>query len=177
MGDEAAKSLIATNEHVTLDGEAIFVDVVELKQNVDEVWIDKMGNVLGIKKGTDPNGLRIMIDAHMDEVGLIISFIEKNGFLRFSPLGGIDKRLYPGSDIKIQTKNGKLVSGIIGMNPPHITDPKLRDKSPNFLDLFIDIRKYTFQCFTIGKQVSIVIYKNRYLEMIFKNSFQWVIPI
>jgi endoglucanase len=111
----------------------------KLKQNVDEIWIDKMGNVLGIKKGTDPNGLRIMIDAHMDEVGLIISYIEQNGFLRFSPLGGIDKRLYPGSDIKVQTKNGKLVSGIIGMNPPHITDPKLRDKTPDFLDLFIDI--------------------------------------
>ena len=111
----------------------------ELKQNADEVWIDKMGNVLGIKKGTDPNGLRIMIDAHMDEVGLLINYIEPNGFLRFTPLGGIDKRLYPGSDIKIQTKFGKTVSGIIGMNPPHITDPKLRDISPEFSDLFIDI--------------------------------------
>ena len=111
----------------------------KLKTNVDEIWIDKMGNVLGIKKGTNPKGLRIMIDAHMDEVGLLISYIESNGFLRFSPLGGIDKRLYPGSDIKVQTKNGKLVSGIIGMNPPHITDPKLRDISPEFSDLFIDI--------------------------------------
>ena len=111
----------------------------ELKEITDEAWIDKMGNVLGIKKGTDPNGLRIMIDAHMDEVGLLISFIEPNGFLRFTPLGGIDKRLYPGSDIKVQTKSGKIVSGIIGMNPPHITDPKLRDKSPDYMDLFIDI--------------------------------------
>ena len=111
----------------------------ELKQNADEVWIDRIGNVLGIKKGTDPNGLRIMIDAHMDEVGLLISYIEQNGFLRFIPLGGIDKRLFPGSDIKIQAKSGKTVSGIIGMNPPHITDPKLRDISPDHAELFIDI--------------------------------------
>ena len=112
----------------------------ELKRYTDEAWIDRMGNVLGIKNGTDPKGgVRILIDAHMDEVGLLISYIEKNGFLRFIPLGGIDKRLYPGSDIKIQTKTGKTVSGIIGMNPPHITDPKLRDISPNYEELFIDI--------------------------------------
>lgn len=111
----------------------------ELKGFVDNVWFDGLGNILAEKKGTNPEGLRIMLDAHMDEVGFMIRFIDEKGFLRFSPLGGIDKRLYPGSKVEILSNTGKTITGIIGMPPPHITSAKERETSPDHFGLFIDI--------------------------------------
>ncbi|WP_371805818.1 M42 family metallopeptidase [Candidatus Lokiarchaeum ossiferum] len=110
-----------------------------MKNFADKVWIDPMGNVLAEKNGSKENGLRIMLDAHMDEVGFMIRYIDEMGFLRFSPLGGIDKRLYPGSRVLIKTTDNKSVSGIIGMPPPHITSVAEREKSPDHFGLFIDI--------------------------------------
>lgn len=110
-----------------------------LSKFLDKVWIDPLGNVLGEKTGTDPKALRIMFDAHMDEVGFMIRYIEQNGFLRFSPLGGIDKRLYPGSKVIIRAENGDHITGVIGMAPPHITSVEERSKSPDHYGLFIDI--------------------------------------
>ena len=63
------------------------------KLGVDKAWIDPLGNVLAIKEGTDPNGLRIMLDAHVDEVGFMISHVHEKGFLTIENLGGIDKAL------------------------------------------------------------------------------------
>lgn len=112
---------------------------------VDKAWIDPLGNVLGVKQGSDPKGIRIMFDAHMDEVGFMIRYIEQNGFLRFTPLGGIDKRLYPGSRVIIRAENGEHITGIIGMAPPHITSSEERNKSPDYFDLFIDIGAKSFE--------------------------------
>ncbi|MHA2000544.1 MAG: M42 family metallopeptidase [Promethearchaeota archaeon] len=110
-----------------------------MRRFTDNVKVDALGNVLAEIPGTDPNGLRIMLDAHMDEVGFIIRFIDPKGFLRFSPLGGIDKRLYPGSRVLIQTNLGETISGVIGMPPPHISTAAEREKSPDHFGLFIDI--------------------------------------
>ncbi|MHA1415854.1 MAG: M42 family peptidase, partial [Candidatus Heimdallarchaeaceae archaeon] len=60
----------------------------QLNDCVDRAWIDPLGNVLAIKKGTVENGMKILLDAHMDEVGFMISHIEEKGFLRIAPLGG-----------------------------------------------------------------------------------------
>ncbi len=110
-----------------------------MKNFADQCWIDRFGNVLAERRGTSDHGLRIMLDAHMDEVGFIIRFIEPTGFLRFTPLGGIDKRLYPGSRVLLLAENGTQISGIIGFPPPHITKEEERDKSPDHFSLFIDI--------------------------------------
>jgi len=109
-----------------------------LTKFVDKAWIDPFGNVLGEINGSKPDAPRIMLDAHMDEVGFLIRYVEPSGFLRFSPLGGIDKRLYPGSKVLLQCESG-VVSGVIGMAPPHITTPAEREKSPDHFGLFIDI--------------------------------------
>jgi len=112
----------------------------KIKLYTDKAWKDPLGNILAIKEGKKENGLKILLDAHMDEVGLIIRHIDDKGYLHFSPLGGIDQRVYPSSRVLLRTKkNHKLVSGIIGLPPPHITEPEERKKSLSHDKLFIDI--------------------------------------
>ena len=107
--------------------------------NVDKAWIDPLGNVLAIKEGSDPNGLRILLDAHVDEVGFMISHISDKGFITVAPLGGIDKRIILGSLVQFQSSNEEKIIGVFGTSPPHITMPDEREKVPDISDMFVDI--------------------------------------
>ncbi|MHA1778561.1 MAG: M42 family metallopeptidase, partial [Candidatus Heimdallarchaeaceae archaeon] len=107
--------------------------------NVDKAWIDPLGNVLTIREGTDPNGLRILLDAHIDEVGFMISHITEDGFLHIVPLGGIDKRIMLGAILQFQTNENDRIIGIVGTQPPHITKPDEREKVPEIAEMFVDI--------------------------------------
>ncbi len=80
-----------------------------------ETRVDTMGNLL-VSKGKSKNGT-IMLSAHMDEVGLMIMAVEKNGFLKFSPVGGIDGRILPGKRVRIGTAG---IDGVIGVKPVHL---------------------------------------------------------
>jgi endoglucanase len=77
-----------------------------------------------------------MFDAHMDEVGIIVTGIEK-GFLRFSTLGGIDPRMFPASEVKLLTEPPMF--GVIGTLPPHILSGEDMDKTIDTEKLFIDV--------------------------------------
>ncbi|MHA1116105.1 MAG: M42 family metallopeptidase [Candidatus Heimdallarchaeaceae archaeon] len=111
----------------------------QLNDCVDLAWIDPLGNVLAIKKGTVENGMKILLDAHMDEVGFMISHIEEKGFLRIAPLGGIDKRVMLGSLLQFQTDNNEKIVGIVGSHPPHITKSEERERVPEISEMFVDI--------------------------------------
>lgn len=102
-------------------------------------WTDPIGNILGVREGNDPNGLKILLDAHMDEVGFMINHIDKNGFIRVDTLGGIDKRVLLGSQIVLQTEKNDRIMGIFGSAPPHITSSEEREKVPEVKDMFVDI--------------------------------------
>lgn len=101
----------------------------------DQTKIDKLGNVIGYKKGSGI-GPKIMLAAHMDEIGLMITKIEEGGFLRFTSVGGIDPRTLPAQEVTIYGK--EKVYGIIGAKPPHLTEPEERTKAIKMYDLFID---------------------------------------
>ncbi|MHA1866355.1 MAG: M42 family metallopeptidase [Candidatus Heimdallarchaeaceae archaeon] len=111
----------------------------QLNDYVDRAWIDPLGNVLAIKKGTVENGMKILLDAHMDEVGFMISHIEEKGFLRIAPLGGIDKRVMFGTLLQFQTDNNEKIIGIVGSHPPHITKSEERESVPEISEMFVDI--------------------------------------
>lgn len=108
-----------------------------LKPYVDQIQIDKLENVIGIKKGK-VNAPKIMLAAHMDEVGLMVKTITKEGFIQFSKLGGIDDRILPAQKVTLYTKKGAR-QGIIGSKPPHIQKEEERKKILNYDDLFIDV--------------------------------------
>lgn len=104
---------------------------------VDSVHIDPIGNVIAVKKGTSP-GPRVILTAHMDEVGFIVKKIEENGLLRFEKLGGHDDRILLAQKVKIRTRDGEL-SGVIGTMSAHFVkfdDPAKVRKHQN---LYIDI--------------------------------------
>ncbi|MEO0234544.1 MAG: M42 family peptidase [candidate division WOR-3 bacterium] len=109
--------------------------VETIKDYVDSLKIDKMGNIVAYKKGKNNNGKKILIGAHMDEVGFMIKSIEENGMLRFLPAGSIDKRVLIGKNFLI----GKdKIKGIICYKPIHL-QRKDYNNIPDVDSLFIDI--------------------------------------
>jgi putative aminopeptidase FrvX len=108
-----------------------------LKPCVDEVKEDKLGNVIGIREGKK-NAPRIMLAAHMDEIGLLVKTITKEGFLYFGKIGGIDDRILLAQKVIVHTEKGSL-HGIIGSRPPHIQKPEERQKVIGYDELFIDV--------------------------------------
>ena len=103
---------------------------------VDEVRTDTLGNLICTRHGSGP--LTLMLDAHMDEVGFLISYIEPNGFLRFAPIGGWDPRIIPSHSMTVIADDGRRVNGVIGVPPPHITPPADRERPHKMDDLFVD---------------------------------------
>lgn len=108
-----------------------------LKPYVDEVKEDKLGNIIGIKKGKK-NAPTVMLAAHMDEIGLLVKTISKEGFLQFTKIGGIDDRILMAQNVIVYTEKGPL-HGIMGSKPPHIQKEEERRKVVGFDELFIDI--------------------------------------
>jgi endoglucanase len=108
-----------------------------LKPYVDEVKEDKLGNIIGIKKGKK-NAPKVMLAAHMDEIGLLIKTISKEGFIQFAKIGGIDDRILLAQNVIVYTEKGPL-HGIIGSKPPHIQKEDERKRVLAYDELFIDI--------------------------------------
>ncbi len=108
-----------------------------IKPHADEILIDKLENVIAIKKGKESKP-KIMLAAHMDEVGLMVKTITKEGFLQFSKMGGIDDRILLAQKVMVHTNKGSL-QGIIGSKPPHIQKEQERKKVVTHDELFIDI--------------------------------------
>ena len=108
----------------------------ELSSYADEVRTDVLGNLILTKKGT--SGKTLLLCAHMDEVGLMVRFIDERGFLRFVIVGGIDPRTLLAQRVRVQTKTGPLL-GIIGTKPAHITTEAERSQAVPLKDLFIDL--------------------------------------
>jgi len=108
-----------------------------LKLYVDEVKEDKLGNVIGIKRGKK-NAPKVMLAAHMDEIGLLVKTISKEGFIQFAKIGGIDDRILLAQKVIVYTEKGPL-HGIIGSKPPHIQKEEERKRVLTYDELFIDI--------------------------------------
>ena len=101
----------------------------------DSVETDALGNLIAIKNGNE-KGPKVMLTAHMDEVGLMVMFIEKSGTLRFKPIGGIDPRVLVSKSVYIGKNR---VPGVIGAKPIHLQKWEEADKPFDIDGLFIDI--------------------------------------
>lgn len=102
----------------------------------NDIKIDSLGNIIIHKKGNS-NDLKIMLAAHMDEIGLMVKDIEDNGFIRFTNIGGIDPRTILGQEVIVH--GSKNLFGVVGSKPPHLQEPSEQDKAIKMEDMTIDI--------------------------------------
>lgn len=101
----------------------------------DEVRSDAMGNVLAVKRCGKPGAKTILLDAHMDEIGFVVTAAE-DGFLKFAALGGVDARMMPAAEVKILTE--PPLFGVIDTMPPHALSKADMDKAVEADKLYID---------------------------------------
>lgn len=112
--------------------------VSELRGLVDELRVDTMGSVIGTKRGD--GGPRVMIAAHMDEIGFFVRHIDDQGFLRLQPVGGFDPRVLVAQRALVHGHDGHVYRGVIqpAAKPIHLLDPS-EIKPPKIEELFVDV--------------------------------------
>ena len=104
----------------------------------DEITQDKLGSVIAKKVGV-ADGPKIAIAGHLDEVGFIVHYIDDNGFIKFTPVGGWWSQVLLSQQMTITTGAGKRIHGIIGSTPPHVLTVEQRKQVAELDKLFIDI--------------------------------------
>ena len=102
----------------------------------DEITVDSMGNVIAFKRGTKRHDKKIIVCAHMDEVGLIISGFTDDGYLKFQAVGGVDERILLSQRVRI---GNSKVPGVIGVKAVHLQTKEERKHVIKLDDLYIDI--------------------------------------
>lgn len=118
------------------EGEVRQIVLEEVQPHADEVESDALGNLLAVKNGTSPKRLRVMLVAHMDEVGFILTSDEKDGIFRFETVGGLDARFLAGKHVVIGSDH---IPGVIGSKPIHLTSFSERKKTITVENLRIDV--------------------------------------
>ena len=101
-----------------------------------DVTVDPLGNVLAFVKGKERAKKTVMFTAHMDEVGFIITYITDDGYLKFSPVGGIDSKVIVGRTVTVGESD---IPGVIGIKAIHLTDKTDSGKVPEVGSMYIDI--------------------------------------
>jgi endoglucanase len=110
----------------------------KFKHICNNVMRDTLGNIIG-KLTLGTGARKIMLAAHMDEIGMVVKYIDDHGFIRFIKVGGINDSILLGKKVKIINKNNEHITGIIGVKPPHIMDSAESKRTLKSEDMFIDI--------------------------------------
>ena len=104
----------------------------------DRGEIDDFGNVLGYRDCGIPGAKTVMLDAHIDQIGFLITEVTEEGFLRFTTVGGVDQRMLLGSELTVLTKKGPIL-GIVAAIPPHLQKDGDDKKSVPIPEMVVDI--------------------------------------
>lgn len=118
------------------EGEVRKIVLEEVKPYAETVKVDAIGNVLVTRPGTGSKRVRVMLDAHMDEVGFMLVNDDGDGLFSFDTVGGIDPRSLPGKQVLVGKNK---VPGVIGARPIHLTTPEERQKKIPLEALRIDV--------------------------------------
>ncbi len=121
--------------------------ITELKPLVDRIDVDAMGNVIGIKKGKKPKGKksgkapRVMLAAHMDEIGFLVKHIDERGFIRLQPVGGWDPRVMVAQRVFVHGFAGRSLLGALmpAAKPIHMLNPEDLNKPPKIEEMYVDL--------------------------------------
>ncbi|MCG3399718.1 M42 family metallopeptidase [Staphylococcus massiliensis] len=109
----------------------------EMEPYVDEFVDNRMGGFFGVKKSNKPSAKRVMIAAHMDEIGFMVTEITKEGLLKFTNLGGVANDIWQGQRLRVRTRDDKELTGVVSNIPKHYRTGK--EGAPAISDLMLDI--------------------------------------
>lgn len=121
---------ISGDENVIRD-----IIISEIKDYATDFKVDALGNILVFKKGKEQAAHKVLLSAHMDEVGFIVTEITEDGLLKFDEVGGIDRRVVLGDRVVV----GNNISGVVGIKPVHLSKGDDQNKIPSYKDMYIDI--------------------------------------
>ena len=110
--------------------------IIDKIKDYADYSVDPLGNLIVFKKGKNPAKNKVMLDAHMDEVGMIVTGISSDGFLKFEKVGGINSKVIIGRSVRV---GENAVNGVIGIKPVHLVDKDKEDAIPSADELYIDI--------------------------------------
>jgi putative aminopeptidase FrvX len=104
-----------------------------------DITVDSFGNVMARFEAASPTEDTLMVFAHTDQLGMIVTKIEKTGFIRVVRLGGVPERVLPGSVVKILAHDGGMVTGVMGTPPHHLTPDSMKYQVPTINNAYIDV--------------------------------------
>ena len=110
----------------------------EIKDYVEDVKIDALGNLIAKKRGTEKKEIekKFLLTSHMDEVGFIVTHVTSEGFLKFSTVGSINSKILLGTRVLV---GGKRILGVIGSTPIHLLKSEEKFKDVSIEDMYIDV--------------------------------------
>lgn len=133
--EQRLERLCAIGAPSGFEGPAVEAAKALLEPLMDEVWIDRLGNLIGVRRCGKPGAKRLLLDAHLDEVGLTVTGMEQ-GFLRFAAIG-VDARMLPDREVTVLAD--PPLGGVVACLPPHVLSAEDREKAPKVEELFIDV--------------------------------------
>jgi putative aminopeptidase len=110
-----------------------------LREHVEEVREDRLGNVIATLPGSDPRAPSVMLFAHLDSLGFVVRKIDADGFVRIHRLGGIPEKVLPGLRVEIGRADGGTLPAVIGMKAHHVTPPEEKSRVNPLAELFLDV--------------------------------------
>lgn len=128
----AMAGLMSVTGYETYDAKALDA----LMPDFDGHWTDAVGNRIYLRRCGKENAPKILIDTHFDEIGLYVSDIRDNGFLKVVPIGGLDGRTLPSAEVRIYGK--RVLDGVIASTPPHLRDRDAKEEVKAVDELLID---------------------------------------
>ena len=105
----------------------------------DEIVRDNLGSIMAVKKSKNPNAKRVMVLAHMDEIGFLVKEVTNNGVLKIHPVGGWFAQTLLAHRVRLTTRKGDTYMGAISSTPPHMLEPKDRVKSIEIPQMVVDV--------------------------------------
>ncbi len=133
------------------ESEARAIVLGELEGRVDQLQVDALGNVLAVRRARQPGALRVMLAAHMDEVGMMLMEEEGDGIFKFETIGGIDPRQLPGKSVLVGREHHP---GVIGVRPIHLYESRSEIKAIPIEDLRIDLGPENGKRFKPGERAT-----------------------
>lgn len=118
------------------EGEVRELIIEEIKPYTDSITVDNLGNLIVHKKGKNSAKSKLMLSAHMDEVGLMVTDITSDGYLKFDEVGGLDRRVLLGKSV---TVGKNKINGVIGVKPIHLCKGEETGRIPELHEMYIDI--------------------------------------